>query len=397
MQVERLWRTRVTLPLALAVCVTVMSTPRHCQAKQKKLQLDLSQVSSPYSRVISGGAGRARAPIGLAFLGEKQIAIISIDGIDSPSFAVRQHRERKKLHLTVDFVRIEVHGLVADGQVRFPTETIDPGLAAFPSGRFAVTAGRRVFLYDEQRRLVATKTVEEVCGFDPWPADALYRAGIISTSNRMGALSLSREVLGPDLHPTAGSEGYSCWFSNADLSPIAKGKHAFAAGSARDTEISITGRQVITPNGVEDRPVKCEDPVPLIHDWGITSLLHAVPASAYTCRFGEIRIQEGGTTRIKKLRQRKRGADVVAEAWHAPILAVAQGYTWVGQDGFRHETQIEVFNYQTLKTILVSSFDDLSPPPIRFAAVQAYALSPSGQSMAILRGPMLTVVSLRAR
>jgi hypothetical protein len=386
------WRKALTL-LAFA-CVLLGPSIAYSGSGSKDpiASLDLAQVSPGFRAALN-----ARVPVTVSFLGDDRIAVSYFDDTDNPYFAAKQRRPRKQLHFFIELFRLKPTSLERSGTLTFLTDTSESRFFAMPSGRFVVNAGRDVFLYDEDQQFVAKRTVEQVCGLQPMSADALYWVSLKRGSEKATALALWEDSLVPDKSfPEKLVQGptkvHYCWFSARDLSPLARGGDS-PVGSyvpSRDEKIDADLRTIITPQGKVQAGVPCQERTDFFSGW--IRLLHARNATAFECALGEISFEEGGEVRTKKLSQRKWAARIHAEAWNTPIVAVLQGHVTRGASD---RTEVEVFNYENLKTVMHLKLDPYEcHAQICSPSFTGVALSPSGQGLAILNGAILSVYDL---
>jgi len=351
----------------------------------------------------------------LSFPSTDHIAIISTDG----RFPARQTApDEAHLHLRIDFLWLSGNRVQEDGHLEFPTNSENSGAIFLSSGRLLVNDARDLMLFDRDRALIRRKPIEEVCQRS-FSKLALLSATLIPGSDKVAVLRINEhfgESWGkidewwkysnvPPKREVVNYEDF-CWFSTDSLELLARGGYAPSGEykPQRDEVVPQLLQTVMTPKGVQKIDSLC-DP----SKFGFSDrlfILHAREGIAISCEPGQITIQLHGNTRSKKL-QKNWPTGIAAEALNAPILLASQSHFRVGLFSFgpAHD-QLEVFNYEDMRTLLVlplrtrslessPNVSVLGGSQRKYAVLPlASALSPAGENLAVLDGPTLSVYSL---
>jgi hypothetical protein len=365
------------------------------------VSLDVTQVSTELRDVIAEPVRK----LGVEFLGEDSLVIMSVDGMDTLAAAARQSRAPRALHLTLDFLKIKDEKLVKVDQLKFPTDSSDARLSALPSGSFLVSAGGLIHAFDSRRHLLAKKRIDQVCDLEKeLRSDTAYTVFLLSASERMGVVNLwiQKDLRTDPANPFARPQfaqmtSEFCWFSSADLTPLRHlvSKESSPTVSAREDAAFVDHGGInimVSPQG--DKQIYPRPECPAKHGFVDLRRLYPVRAEralAYSCNERELAIEVDG--KIDRIPVRKAWPlpFVAADAWYAPILLLDFGTAKVGGRGFELTSTLQLVNYKTKKTFLFPTLRSHIAPPIAVLGGTEYALSPSGRLMAVLHGAVLSV------
>ena len=267
-----------------------------------------------------------------------------------------------------------------------------------------MNAGRAVFSYDEEHRLVAKKSAEEVCGLPAqWPNEALVDSYLFPASDRLGLLTLSREELrwlkqvSPSIPPygyAAATESYWCWFSTEDLTPQARYISSPPKTTSRNATVNglrafgANGHTEVTPQGEKKmRDASCRD-------GGSFHLLHVGDSVAIACRKGEVTISDAsGQLRSIPLGTERQIPEYQTNAWNVPLAVFISKSLSLGlTGGFSDVATPFLVNYQTGRVRQLARMTSHAPPGLYMGTSRAFAVSPNGKYVAELLGTSLTVI-----
>jgi hypothetical protein len=361
---------------------------------------DVAKESPAYATAISIRPLPGAAKV--IFLSENELAVSSIDGIDSPATAASQNRPVQDMHFTIDFFQLDSAGLRHSGQLQFATDTSNSSVAALPDGRFLVSAGRRILLYGKNHEVVVESTMERVCGLaSAWPPDALYSVYLYAGSESVGIIDLINQHLRPNPYgplgpPWLSSDSQLCWFSTNALKPIA---HLESAGSGQHATVrgnvlfaSFPGHpKSVTLDGIKDLTLPAACHVKTLGDYRVAYLLRAEQATAYTCAPSELLIDRNDVANIIKLGGKKLPI-IESDAWNAPVLlAIINSKLRIREAEFQSQERLALVNYSTGAIESLPPIKSVVRSTIYFGSSFSASVSPQGGRAAVLVGPQLTV------
>lgn len=359
-------------------------------------KVDVSTLSEGFRLTLSQAV---KPPVHLTFLDDQLLIVSSVDGIGSPLRDSRANKSSQPLHLTLDFFTREPKALHYGGNLRFNVSSSTEGVEGLSDGRFVVNSESDVLLYSKDRALLRRAPVEDICGLDkPFSSDSMWSTSVHVGSYKAGLLNVSRQqfVKGQDISDNGGN--LACWFSLDDLRPIAKmtGQSWFGATSAGDmeyfagpegytTSFSARGRQLVIP------PADCQSGSQY-GDWRVSSLIHFEGSIAVVCKEALQVNDRGKIFKVKLPRNGNKLPTLRSSAWSAPVVAVVAGTIRVplAQGSFRVNSRIEVVNFMTGGTRFFST-DESEVGPLYTGGLLEIALSPSGRTLAVLSGSILSV------
>lgn len=366
------------------------------EIRQSIAEVDVAKVSAPYRAALQIAKGFP-ANVKLSFLGEDRMALSSMDGSYSPSFG---HIARSKFHFTVDVFELKAGTLKQANQLRFDTGTSDARFAALPSGRLIVDTGQMISALDRSQSVSVKRSAAQVCG-SPTGIDLNepFRTTLLAASENIAFVSLARagRSVPPDDPPIAIDKGWGCWFSTAELRPIAQARSRRVSGAtaARDLVVYLDSSWSLTPD--DQHPlsippsVKCNVPE-LDRRFPKFFLLHAERADAFRCCKGTISIKRGDRISTIAL----KGAEewyFRTDAWRVPLAIFVGGSFHVPLLGgsFTGTTKARLVNYRTGASALLPELKINVPTGVYAGQTLQYAISPNGQYVAILHGSLLSV------
>lgn len=364
--------------------------------KQSIAEIDVAEVSAPYRAALQIAKGFP-ANVKLSFLGEDRIGLSSMDGSYAPSFG---HVPTRKFHFTVDVFELKTASLKQASQLQFDTETSDARFAALPSGKLLVDTGQAISVLDQSQHVSVERSAAQVCG-SPTGLDLNepFRTTLLAASENVAFVSLVRagRSVPPDGPPIPIDNGWACWFSTADLSPIAQARSRRASGptAARDLLVYLDYSWSLTPH--DQHPlsippsVECNVPE-LDRRFPKFFLLHAEPAEAFRCCKGRISIKRGDQISTVTL----KGAEewyFRTDAWDIPLAIFVGGnvHARLFGGGFTGTTKARVVNYRTGESALLPELKISVPTGVYAGQTLQYAISPNGHYVAVLHGSLLSV------
>jgi hypothetical protein len=387
---------------AVLFLLTLAPMPLLAEHQAKTLaSVDVAKESPAYATAVS--MRPLPGTVKVIFLSENELAVSSIDGIDSPVSGASQNRLVAEMHLTLDFFQLDSTGLHHSGQLQFATDTSHSSVAALPDGRFLVSAGRRILLYGKNHEVVVESTMERVCGLaTPWPPDALYSVDLYAGSGGIGIIDLANQHLRPNPYGPLGppwmtSDSQLCWFSTNELKPFAHlesagaGQHATARGNMLYVSSPGGYAKSVTPDGIKDLTLPATCHFKTIGDYRHAYLLRAEQATAYTCAPSEFLIDRDGIAKIIKLGG--KGLPIIqSDAWNAPVLlSIINSKLRIREAEFQNQERLALVNYSTGAIESLPPIKSVVRSTIYFGSSFSTSVSPQGERAAVLAGPQLTV------
>jgi hypothetical protein len=380
----------------LGVLVLSVDALLAAEIKQPLAEVDAAEVSAPYRAALQVAKGFP-ANVKLGFLGDDRIALSSMDGSYAPSFG---HVATHTFHFTVDVFELKTGTLKETNQVRFDTETSDARFAALPSGKLLVDTGQAISVLDQSQHVSLERSAAQVCG-SPAGLDLNepFRTTFLAASENVAFVSLVRagRSIPPDGPPIPIDDGWGCWFSTADLSPIAQARSRRASGptAARDLVVYLDYSWSLTPHDQHPLsiPPSLECNVPeLDRRFPTFFLLHAEQAEVFRCCKGTISIKRGDRITTITLKGAEQW-DFRTDAWNMPLAIFVGGNLHVRLfgGGFTGTTKARLVNYRTGASAVLPELKINAPAGLYAGQTLQYAISPSGHHVAVLHGSRLSV------
>jgi hypothetical protein len=392
--------TAVSITLA---CISMLPAGKAQPARSPNASIDLSLAAPAFTSALK--AWSIPPDPQLEFLGDNQLAIAITSELELNSLAAIDQRPRKQIKLLIELFRVTDSGLKKSGEIELPTDSSHSRIAGLPSGRLLVNAGRAVLSYDDEHRLAAQKSAEDVCGLPArWPNEALVDSYLLAASDRLGLLTLSREQLTwfqihPSIPPRAditSTESYWCWFSAEDLTPQARYISSPPKTSSRNATVNglrafgASGQTEVTPQGEK----KMSDAS--CRYGGVFHILRVGDSVSIACKRGEVTISDSsGQLRSIPLGTERQIPEYQTNAWNVPLAVfISTSLSLRLTGGFLDVATPFLVNYQTGRVKQLPRMTSHAPPGLYMGTSRAFAVSPNGKYVAELLGTSLTVIAV---
>lgn len=366
------------------------------EIKRSIADADMAAVSTAYRAALEIAKGFP-ANVKLSFLGEDRMVLSSMDGSYSPSFG---HTAVSKFHFTIDVLELKTGTLEHANQIRFDTETSDARFAALPSGKLIVDTGQVISALDQSQHVSIQRSAAEVCGSPTGlNLNEPFRTTLLAASENVAFVSLARagRSVPPDGPPVPIGNGWACWFSTADLSPIAqaRSKRVSGATAARGLVVYLDHSWSLTPDDQHPLSIpsglKCNVPE-LDRRFPKFFLLHAEQSEAFRCCKGTISVKRGDEFATIAL----KGAEewyFRTDAWSVPLAIFVGGSFHVPLFGgsFTGTTKARLVNYRTGASALLPELKINARAGVYAGQTLEYAISPNGHYVTVLHGSLLSI------
>ena len=340
-------------------------------------------------------------PVRLEFDGDNELIVSSINDIDTPDLALRQHRPVRPLELTATFLALRANGVQTDGQMTFSLGSSQEGFRALPLGGFIVGSHGIVRIYNSDRAEIHHSSIANICGMKgDQDADHTQISGLFLGSQVVGLLVLEgnrSESSDTSMkgHLAENNSSHYCWFSIPDLFPmfhIEDDRIPFIDGSA-NSQAYVAGPPGYMSNFSPEGVSRAVPP----QDCGTTqtksiTLLHYRNAFATLCT-QSLQVHDASNVHKVEISKSRIIAEITSEAWNAPIVAISNSIVHMGFTGrvpvISH--RVEIVDYNSSKTTVLPMCSIDTEGPISTGGVFRVALSESGKYAALLCGAKVSI------
>ena len=336
--------------------------------------------------------------IWVSFLGNDDLVISTVNEIDSPAYAWRQHRSFVPPKLFVHVLHVTNSSIQETARVTLDAGSSQDRAVSVGASYIVVNSLDGVHLFNSILQPLAARPIAEVCGTPQLnPGDKIESAYVSASDRNVATITYSYiQAVESTSQPSTGVVRVSCWFTVPQLTPLAVNKRSrigmwdTASGSRFLTSIPGFTRS-IDPSGDSTflMPTQCGRNSYLL-DTRLPVLLQFDGSIAINCQDRKLLILSGTKVSEYWLDRRMKDFTIEASAREAPVLAAIQAHTSQTSDKFATTFHASIFNYRT-GARWYSSWSSVQSGAAVFFDQSKPALSADGGKLALTVGDKLVV------